>query len=196
MDKIIALIGPEFIGKGTVTKKLAEVIMQPAVSTREISDYHTLYTCEPEESMEIFDVLKSKIDETGARIVEIETNLIEGCGPKELEYLKKILTVNENEPSFYLVLPSHDFSKNNKVVTDLYSRAYGPVRGMMVHVSTALYNPAYDMLNPTRLYAMDGFRKPLFHADQAYTKYLDHSVLLPILSDIAKENEKKSKPTR
>ena len=61
--------------------------------------------------MEVFDELKNRIDETGARVVELGTNVIEGCSQKELDHLKKVLTVNEQDPVFYLILPSHDFKK-------------------------------------------------------------------------------------
>lgn len=193
MNKIIALLGPELIGKSTVADRIAEYTSEKVIRTKDFSYAYPFYTCAPEESMEIFDQLKTQIDETGARIIEIETNIIEACSQKELDYLKKILTVEGNEPSFYLLLPSEDFGKSYRFLFGICNKTYGFVPGLMTHVTTSLVNPAYNMLEPKKLYTLDGYKKPLFNAQGAYIRNLDHSALLPIIVDISKEKEK---PTR
>ena len=125
MDRIVAFVGPSMVGKSTVSKRLAMLLNQKSVSTDSICLTHSYHADNAEESIELFDDLRDYIRENNIKIVDIGANTIEHCGPTELRYLKKVLTINGNDPIFYYLVPSKSTFKSYEFLSKTAKKIYG-----------------------------------------------------------------------
>jgi len=192
MDRIIVFIGPSLVGKTTVSRRLALLLNQKKISTDSLCLNHTYHQDDPEETIELFDDLKEYIIQHNVRIVDIGANTIETCGAKELDYLKKVLTVEGNEPIFYLLLPSKDNNTSFQYLSKVGKKLYGERPDLQISIKQSLLASSYRYLNPTVFYTLEGYKQPIFSQKNAYVRHLELSITDKILHDfILKKNIKR-----
>lgn len=192
MDRIIVFIGPSLVGKTTVSKRLSICLKTNKISTDTLCLHHTYHQDDPEESIELFDDLKRYIDQNNVRIVDIGSNTIESCSHKELDYLKKVLTINEKEPAFYLLLPSQNDDISFQYLSKVAKKLYGNNPEIQLSLKTSLSSPAYKYLNPTIIHTLEGYKPPLLFQKNAYVSHLETRVSDTIINDfVIKKNLKR-----
>jgi adenylate kinase family enzyme len=184
MDRIVAFIGPSMVGKTTVAKRLSLLTREKVISTDSLCLNHTYHIDDPEESIELFDDLKEYIDSNGTKIVDIGANTIEMCGKRELDYLQKVLTINDKKPVFYLLLPSSDYNKSFDFLSKTSKKIYGTNPDIISSLSASLLSPVYSMLNPNIIITLKDYKKTLCSGRNTYTKHLEWTVTDKVFNDL------------
>ena len=65
---------------------------------------------------------------------------------KELDYLKKVLTINEKEPAFYLLLPSQNDDISFQYLSKVAKKLYGNNPEIQLSLKTSLLSKKLSIL--------------------------------------------------
>ena len=184
MNRVVAFIGPSLVGKTTVAKRIAYLRGEKIVSTDSLCMHHTYHNDDPNESIELFDDLREYMDANNIRIVDIGSNTIENCSMKELDYLKKVLTVNGNEPIFYLLLPSENKDISHEFLSTMAKKLYKNQPDIQKSIELSLLTSAYEYLSPRVVHTLQGYKKTLFSGRNSYSQHLEWFVSDVVLNDL------------
>lgn len=174
MDRIIVLMGPSMVGKTTIAKNISNKLGVNKISTDTLCHNHTYHNDDEEEVIELFDDLRKYVIDANVKIVDIGSNTIENCGKKELDYLKKCLTIDGKEPIFYVLLPHENNNVSFSFLSLIAKKLHIHQKEVIDSLKESLTTDSFTYLKPKVIYTLKDYKKPLIFTTNSYYKHLEN----------------------
>ena len=171
LDRLIILVGPTLVGKTAIAKNLASILGVEQINTEGLCEGYNYIDKEDGEAL--IKTMKKWIESRNISILDLSGNVAELCLRETVEDMYNKLTINNNPPEIYMILPDKNKDKSLSFLVSMAKKLKMDEDSILRDVVQSLMTPNFNNLKVNPVYTLSGVKFPKLMSKSSYLSHLN-----------------------